>query len=183
MLKFDFDVNKAEGPGCGPLGLVHPKMALNSEELETRLVPLRQAGKKLVFTNGCFDILHPGHVDLLSRARMLGDVLVLALNTDQSVRMLGKGAGRPVNPLEFRAYVAAHLECVDLVTSFSEETPLNLIKAVRPDVLVKGGDWAPERIVGRAEVENRGGLVASLPLLSGFSTTGIIQKIINTHPV
>lgn len=138
---------------------------------------MRAQKRRMVFTNGCYDILHPGHVDLLARARLLGDVLVLALNSDISVRRLGKGPDRPVNPLSVRAYVAAHLASVDVVTWFDEDTPLELIRLIRPQVLVKGGDWPVEQIVGRDSVEAQGGLVVSLPLLEGFSTTDMIRRI------
>jgi len=134
-------------------------------------------GHRLVFTNGCFDLLHPGHVDLLTRARALGDFLVIGLNSDESVRMLGKGEDRPLNPQEDRAFVLAGLACVDAVIVFHESTPLELIKAVRPQVLVKGGDWAPEAIVGREAVEQAGGTVHSLPLLPGYSTTAMVERI------
>nr|WP_162138620.1 D-glycero-beta-D-manno-heptose 1-phosphate adenylyltransferase [Pseudodesulfovibrio piezophilus] len=134
-------------------------------------------GHKLVFTNGCFDVLHPGHVDLLSRARSLGDSLILGLNSDESVKMLGKGDDRPVNPQEERAFVLAGLECVDYIVIFHESTPLELIKAARPDVLVKGGDWAVDQIVGNDVVTKAGGEVHSLPLLEGYSTTGFLEKI------
>ncbi len=156
--------------------LVHPKM-LSLEQLLPRLEACRTEKKKIVFTNGCYDILHPGHVDLLSRARALGDVLVLGINTDASVRRLGKGDDRPINPYEVRAFVLAHLESVDFVTSFDEDTPVELIRAVQPDVLVKGGDWAPERIAGREIVQARGGSVVSLPLLEGYSTTHLVEHI------
>ncbi len=131
----------------------------------------------IVFTNGCYDILHPGHVALLAEAKSLGEVLVLALNTDASVRRLGKGSERPINSLSERAFMAAHLESVDYVTCFDEDTPLELITMLRPDILVKGGDWAKEHIVGADFVESYGGLVYSLPLLQGYSTTGLVQKI------
>lgn len=134
-------------------------------------------GARIVFTNGCFDLLHPGHVDLLCRARSLGDLLVVGLNTDASVRALGKGPDRPVNPLQVRAFVLAHLRCVDYVASFDAPTPYDLIAAVRPDVLVKGGDWPVEHIVGRDIVQARGGTVHSLPLLLGYSTTALLQRI------
>jgi cytidyltransferase-related domain len=134
-------------------------------------------GHRLVFTNGCFDILHPGHVDLLTRARALGDSLVLGLNSDESVRMLGKGDDRPLNTQEERAFVLAGLACVDCIIVFHESTPLELIKAVRPQVLVKGGDWTPDRIVGRDVVEQAGGAVHSLPLLPGYSTTAFVERI------
>lgn len=137
----------------------------------------KQKSIRIVFTNGCYDILHPGHVDLLARAKMLGDVLVLALNTDTSVRTLGKGTDRPINPLAVRAFVAAHLQSVDYVTFFDESTPYNIIALLQPNVLVKGGDWAVETIVGRDIVEAQGGLVVSLPLLQGFSTTALVEHI------
>ncbi len=135
-------------------------------------------GYRLVFTNGCFDILHPGHVDLLRRARALGDGLLLGLNSDESVRSLGKGEGRPVNSEAQRAYVLAGLESVDFVVSFSQETPYELIRAVKPQVLVKGGDWSRDAIVGRDIVEGAGGEVHSLALLPGFSTTATIERIL-----
>ncbi|MDR2695125.1 MAG: adenylyltransferase/cytidyltransferase family protein [Deltaproteobacteria bacterium] len=156
--------------------LSHPKI-LHGRALRERLAELRAAGKRLVCTNGCYDILHPGHADLLHRAKLLGDALLLAVNDDASVRRLGKGAGRPVNPLAVRMYMAAQLNCVDLVTSFSEDTPLECIRLVRPQVLVKGGDWPLENIVGRDIVEADGGTVYSLPLLPGYSTTGLLARI------
>mgnify|MGYP000713566941 CR=1 FL=1 len=134
-------------------------------------------GYRLVFTNGCYDILHPGHVDLLTRARALGHGLMLGLNSDDSVRRLGKGADRPVNRQEHRAFVLAALKCIDFIIIFDEDTPLELIDAVRPQVLVKGGDWSLDRIVGRDIVEEDGGEVHSLPLLEGFSTTALINRI------
>ena len=161
--------------------LAHPKV-VDRAGLLLLLAPLRRAGQKIVFTNGCFDILHPGHVQLLAAAKSRGDVLVLGLNSDASVRRLGKGADRPVNPLEERAYVLAHLASVDFVTPFSEDTPLDLITAIEPDVLIKGGDWAPEHIVGRDVVTARGGAVLSLPLLPGYSTTSLLARIRATTP-
>lgn len=134
-------------------------------------------GYRLVFTNGCFDILHPGHVDLLQRARALGDGLVLGLNSDASVRRLGKGPERPLNSEAERAFVLAGLTCVDFIVVFDEDTPLELIQTVRPHVLVKGGDWPVEQIVGRDVVAAEGGEVVSLPLLSGYSTTGLVERI------
>lgn len=131
----------------------------------------------LVFTNGCFDILHPGHVDLLTRARAQGDGLILGLNSDESVKMLGKGDDRPVNSQEERAFVLAGLACVDFIVIFHESTPLELIKAARPQVLVKGGDWPVDQIVGGDVVEKAGGKVLSLPLLEGYSTTGFLERI------
>jgi len=133
-------------------------------------------GHKLVFTNGCFDILHAGHVDLLKRARALGDSLILGLNSDESVKMLGKGDDRPLNSQDDRAFVLAGLECVDYIVIFHESTPKELIKACRPQVLVKGGDWPVNQIVGADIVEKAGGEVHSLPLLGEYSTTGLLEK-------
>lgn len=161
--------------------LNHPGM-VELPELLDRLATLRNAGKRIVFTNGCYDILHPGHVDLLARTKELGDVLVLGLNSDESVKRQGKGDDRPVNPYPVRAFVLAHLESVDFVVRFDEDTPAQLIEAVRPDVLVKGGDWPVERIVGRETVQRRGGDVVSLPLLEGYSTTALIEKIRRSAP-
>jgi len=137
---------------------------------------LRREGKRLVFTNGCFDLLHPGHVSYLRQARSLGDALVVALNSDRSVRNI-KGPGRPILNQQERAEVIAALEAVDYVTIFDDETPRELIAAVLPDVLVKGGDWALDEIVGREEVEAAGGRVLSLPYIEGSSTTDIIERI------
>ena len=161
--------------------LTHPGM-VELPELLDRLAALRSAGKRIVFTNGCYDILHPGHVDLLARTKALGDVLVLGLNSDESVKRQGKGDDRPVNPYPVRAFVLAHLESVDFVIRFDDDTPAQLIEAVQPDVLVKGGDWPVERIVGRETVQLRGGEVVSLPLLEGYSTTALIEKIRRTAP-
>jgi rfaE bifunctional protein nucleotidyltransferase chain/domain len=140
----------------------------------------RQAGKKVVFTNGCYDLLHPGHIRLLEQARSLGDVLVLALNSDESVRRL-KGPARPLLPEADRAEVAAALAAVDAVTIFEEDTPRDLIAAVLPDVLVKGADWA-HWVAGREEVEAAGGQVTTLALEPGYSTTGILEEILNRKP-
>jgi len=133
--------------------------------------------RPLVFTNGCFDILHRGHVTYLAQARALGAALVVALNTDASVKRLGKGDDRPVNRLEDRLAVMAALGCVDLVTWFDEDTPLQRILEARPEVLVKGGDWAPDRIVGATEVRGWGGSVHSIPFLHEKSTTALLTKI------
>jgi rfaE bifunctional protein nucleotidyltransferase chain/domain len=131
---------------------------------------------KLVFTNGVFDILHRGHIEYLYAARALGDALVVAINTDASVRRL-KGPERPINTDEDRALVLAGLGCVDYVTFFADETPLRLLSALLPDVLVKGGDYTPETIVGRQEVEAAGGRVIVIPFVAGRSTTGTVNKI------
>ncbi|HQR04388.1 MAG: D-glycero-beta-D-manno-heptose 1-phosphate adenylyltransferase [Proteobacteria bacterium] len=133
--------------------------------------------RPLVFTNGCFDILHRGHVTYLAQARALGASLVVALNTDASVRRLGKGDDRPLNRLEDRLAVMAALECVSLVTWFEEDTPLQRIVEIRPDVLVKGGDWPVEKIVGYHEVLTWGGSVHSIPFLHDRSTTSLVEKI------
>ena len=137
---------------------------------------LRDSGKVLVFTNGCFDLLHPGHVRYLREARALGDALVVALNSDQSVRIL-KGEGRPILNLKERVEVIGALESVDYVTVFDEETPYSLIVQLLPDVLVKGGDWQLNEIVGREQVEAAGGKVLSLPFIEGSSTSDIIERI------
>ncbi|HEX8451535.1 MAG TPA: D-glycero-beta-D-manno-heptose 1-phosphate adenylyltransferase [Longimicrobium sp.] len=143
------------------------------EELVARLG--RPRSERVVFTNGCFDVLHRGHVEYLESARSLGDLLVVGLNTDDSVRRL-KGPSRPVNPEDDRAYVLAGLAAVDYVTFFAEDTPRDLIVALLPDVLVKGGDYRREDIVGGAEVEAAGGEVVVAPLVPGRSTTAILQR-------
>lgn len=160
--------------------LKHPKIKTWPEA--AALVKIwQEAGLKVVFTNGCFDILHAGHVDLLARAGQTGDKLVVGLNSDASVRRLGKSPERPVNPQEQRAYVLAHLESTDLVVIFDQDTPLELIEALQPDVLIKGGDWPVDKIVGAEIVTKRGGRVLSLPLLQNFSTTAIIEKLSKNH--
>lgn len=133
--------------------------------------------KKIVFTNGCFDILHKGHVDYLCAARSLGDVLVIGLNTDASVKRQGKSPERPINDEKTRGFILAALQVVDAVILFDEDTPYELIEAVRPDILVKGSDYKQEDIVGADIVKARGGQVITIELTQGFSTTGLIQKI------
>lgn len=147
------------------------------EVLCTAREQLREAGKKVVFTNGCFDLIHPGHVRYLQQARALGDALIVALNSDRSVREL-KGDKRPILNQDERAEVMAALACVDYVTIFDEPTPREIITALLPDVLVKGGDWGVDAIVGREEVEAAGGQVLSLPFVDGCSTTDVIQRIL-----
>ena len=137
---------------------------------------IRPRSERLVFTNGCFDILHRGHVEYLYSARALGDALVIGVNTDASVRSL-KGPDRPVVPLRDRLYVLAGLGCVDAVTPFGEDTPRDLIAALLPDVLVKGGDYRPDDVVGGREVRDAGGQVLILPFVEGRSTTQIIQTL------
>ncbi|MFQ5344464.1 MAG: D-glycero-beta-D-manno-heptose 1-phosphate adenylyltransferase [Mariprofundus sp.] len=136
----------------------------------------KKQGKRIVFTNGCFDLLHPGHIDYLDRAAKLGDVLVVGLNDDDSIRRL-KGKFRPINPLQDRATMLAALRAVDLVIPFPEDTPLNLITALMPDILVKGGDYQPDDIVGATEVRNGGGKVIVMPFMDGHSSTSLIQRI------
>jgi len=145
-----------------------------------KLVPirarLRREGKKVVFTNGCFDLLHGGHVRLFHEAKKKGDVLIVALNSDASVRRL-KGQTRPIFPLRERFEILAAIADIDYLTSFGEPTPQNIIAALLPDVLVKGGDWGPNEIVGRAEVEAAGGRVARIRYYEGHSTSSIIRRI------
>jgi rfaE bifunctional protein nucleotidyltransferase chain/domain len=136
----------------------------------------------LVFTNGCFDILHRGHVTYLEEARALGASLVVAVNTDASVRRLDKGSDRPVNPLEDRLAVLAALQCVDAVIPFDEDTPLELIRHLHPDILVKGGDWPVERIVGAEQVLSEGGEVHSIPFRHDRSTTDLLRRIRSGRP-
>ena len=143
-------------------------------QLAARLAALP---RPLVFTNGCFDILHRGHVTLLAQARAQGAAMLVALNSDASVRRLGKGDDRPVNPLADRLSVIAALECVSLVTWFDEDTPLQRILDCRPDVLVKGGDWPLEKIVGQREVAGWGGITLSIPFIHQTSTTALLDKI------
>jgi rfaE bifunctional protein nucleotidyltransferase chain/domain len=137
---------------------------------------LQSAGKTVVFTNGCFDILHSGHIDLLRRARALGDALVVAINSDSSIRRI-KGSGRPIVPQHERAELLDGLEVVDFVSWFEDDTPLQAILTIHPDVLVKGADWT-DNIVGQREVEGWGGKVLSLPLIEGSSTTGIVERVL-----
>jgi D-glycero-beta-D-manno-heptose 1-phosphate adenylyltransferase len=150
------------------------------DELIAARADWKRAGKKVVFTNGCYDLLHPGHVRLLEQARSLGDILILALNSDDSVRRL-KGPSRPLLSEQERAEVASGLAAVDAITVFDEDTPRELIAAVLPDVLVKGADWA-HWIAGREEVEAAGGQVMALALEPGYSTTGIVDEILNRKP-
>ncbi|HEX3559005.1 MAG TPA: D-glycero-beta-D-manno-heptose 1-phosphate adenylyltransferase [Pyrinomonadaceae bacterium] len=159
------------------------KLIPGREELRRVREGLRARGRRLVFTNGCFDLLHVGHVRYLEAARALGDALLVAVNSDRSVRAL-KGAGRPLVGERERAEVLAALAAVDFVTVFDEESPRALIAAVLPDVLVKGGDYALEEIHGREEVERAGGRVVALPFVEGASTTSIIERIkdVNREP-
>jgi D-beta-D-heptose 7-phosphate kinase/D-beta-D-heptose 1-phosphate adenosyltransferase len=151
---------------------------ISQEELIQVTAREKRAGRCVVFTNGCFDLLHPGHVRCLAEARALGDVLVVAINSDRSVRG-NKGPERPLIPQQDRAEVLAALASVDYVTIFDEPTPRELISRVLPSVLVKGADWAPDQVAGREEVEAAGGRVISIPLAPGYSTTNILQRIRN----
>jgi D-beta-D-heptose 7-phosphate kinase/D-beta-D-heptose 1-phosphate adenosyltransferase len=154
---------------------LHPEI-LTLEEAILRFGRVKRNGRRIVFTNGCFDLLHPGHIGSLEQARALGDALIVGLNSDASVRQL-KGAGRPVLPEHERAEILAALECVDAVVIFDELTPREVIARLLPDVLVKGGDWPGDQIVGREEVEAAGGRVVSIPVVPGYSTTEILRKI------
>jgi D-beta-D-heptose 7-phosphate kinase/D-beta-D-heptose 1-phosphate adenosyltransferase len=148
--------------------------------LKEKVQALKRAGKKIVFTNGCFDFLHVGHVRYLKAARAQGDVLVAGLNSDGSVRQI-KGPGRPIVPEDERAEVLASLACVDFVTVFDEPDPAMIIGILMPDVLVKGADWAEDAIIGRDIVEGAGGRVVRIPLTEGVSTTHMIEKILARH--
>jgi rfaE bifunctional protein nucleotidyltransferase chain/domain len=149
---------------------------LTLEQAIVRFGRNKRNGRRVVFTNGCFDLLHPGHIQLLEQARAQGDLLVVGLNSDASVRQL-KGAGRPVLPEHERAEILAALEAVDGVIIFDQLTPREVIAGLLPDVLVKGGDWPGDQIVGRAEVEAAGGRVVSVPVVAGYSTTEVLRKI------
>jgi len=166
------------------LNKLNSKRCLQNE-LSGRIQEFRKAGKKVVFTNGCFDILHKGHVLYLAKTAEQGDVLVLGLNSDASVKKQGKGEGRPVNDYDARSTVLAALSFVDLIVEFDDDTPIRLIELVKPDVLAKGADYDPDEedaskksyIVGREVVIENGGEVKAIPLVDGFSTTGIIKKL------
>jgi D-beta-D-heptose 7-phosphate kinase/D-beta-D-heptose 1-phosphate adenosyltransferase len=146
------------------------------DEAAALAVQIQQRGGKVVFTNGVFDLLHPGHVRYLCDARRLGDALIVGLNSDRSVRA-NKGPDRPITPAEERAEVLLALECVDAVAVFDEETPDAIIRRVQPDILVKGADWGPDNIVGRDTVEARGGRVIRMELAPGYSTTDLISRV------
>jgi rfaE bifunctional protein nucleotidyltransferase chain/domain len=154
---------------------LHPGI-LSMEQAILRFGREKRNGRSVVFTNGCFDLLHPGHIQSLEQARALGDALVVGINSDASVREL-KGAGRPIFPELERAEILASLECVDAVVIFNELTPRETIAAILPDVLVKGGDWPGDQIVGREEVEAAGGRVVSIPVVAGYSTTAILDRM------
>ncbi|HPQ45526.1 MAG TPA: D-glycero-beta-D-manno-heptose 1-phosphate adenylyltransferase [Syntrophales bacterium] len=159
---------------------------LSWEQLREQLTILKDEGKRIVFTNGCFDILHIGHVTYLKQAKALGDILVLALNSDASVRSI-KGPLRPIVPQDERAYIMAALDMIDFVTIFDEDTPLELIEYIEPDILVKGGDWSADTVVGRESVEKRGGKVVIIPQVNESSTdhpastTSVIDRILAAY--
>ncbi|HSR13417.1 MAG TPA: D-glycero-beta-D-manno-heptose 1-phosphate adenylyltransferase [Thermodesulfobacteriota bacterium] len=152
----------------------------NLRELKSIVARLKARGRRVAFTNGCFDILHVGHVRYLAKARDQGDLLVVGLNTDRSVREI-KGETRPIVPQDERAEVLSALECVNYVVLFDDPDPLSVIEALRPDVLVKGADWPKDRIVGHDVVEKNGGRVVRVRLVRGASSTGIIEKIVAVH--
>ena len=154
-------------------------MLVGLEEL-LEILDRERGGKKVVFTNGCFDIIHAGHVDYLEKAKSLGDILVVGMNSDSSVRGI-KGEKRPIVPQEMRAKVLSSLKPVDYVVIFEEDTPLRLIETIRPDVLVKGGDWELEKVVGREFVESYGGEVRTIPFEYEVSTSKIIERIISLY--
>lgn len=153
-----------------------PTRILTLDETILRFGREKRNGRRIVFTNGCFDLLHPGHLSLLEQARALGDELIVGVNSDASVRQ-NKGAGRPIVPEQERAEILAALECVDSVVIFDEPTPREVIRQLLPDVLVKGGDWPSDQIVGREEVEAAGGRVVLVPVVTGYSTTAILRTI------
>jgi rfaE bifunctional protein nucleotidyltransferase chain/domain len=153
---------------------------LDAATLETFVRDARAAGRRIVFTNGVFDILHPGHLRYLQAARRHGDLLIVGLNSDASVRR-NKGPSRPINPELERAELLAALDCVDAVSIFDAETPADIIRRVQPDILVKGADWPADQIVGRDTVEARGGRVILEPVEQGYSTTRIIERVNSAH--
>lgn len=157
-----------------------PAKVTTREELASLLAERRRQQQRVVFTNGCFDLMHIGHIRYLQAARNLGDVLVVGVNSDSSVRTLDKGTDRPIVPDVQRAEVLAALACVDYVVIFPEPDPGTLIATLQPDILVKGGDWPVDRIVGRETVEARGGRVQTIPLVPGVSTTTLVQRIRST---
>lgn len=140
---------------------------------------LKSQGKRVVFTNGCFDLIHGGHIHLLREAKKLGDVLVVAVNDDSSIRKI-KGSSRPIFPLEERLEILESIEDIDWLVVFSQESPKKVIESLLPDVLVKGGDWLPEEVVGKQEVEEAGGKVIIIPFLSGHSSSEMVRKIIES---
>lgn len=154
------------------------KKLVNIEEASKIAKDLKEKGERIVFTNGCFDILHVGHIQLLEKAKSFGDVLIVGLNSDNSVKRI-KGEERPINPEEDRARILGALEIVDYIIIFNENSPLETIKKIRPDILVKGGDWTLDKVIGRDIVESYGGKVEVIDLLENRSTTQILTKILS----
>jgi len=150
--------------------------SISLQQAKKQVRQWKNEGRKIVFTNGCFDLLHPGHIDYLDRAAELGDVLIIGLNDDDSIRRL-KGESRPIIPLQDRAIMLAALRAVDLVVPFAEDTPLNLITTMMPDILIKGGDYQLDDIVGAKEIRQSGGEVIVMPFIDGHSSTNLIQRI------
>ncbi len=175
MIDWNFTKIGADPAVCEHGDLLHSAV-MKLDEVILRFAPAKRNGKRVVFTNGCFDLLHPGHIKLLEAARTRGDALVVGLNSDDSVRTL-KGPGRPVIPEQERAEILAGLECVDAVVIFDELTPQKTVAALLPDILLKGGDWPGNQIVGREEVEAAGGEVILIDVVQGYSTTEILRKI------
>lgn len=156
------------------------KVIFDRKKLVKKVNALKKKGKKIVFTNGCYDLIHAGHVKFLQKAKKLGDILILAINSDSSVRRI-KGPKRPVMPEHERAEVLAALECVDIVTIFHENDPFNIVKDIVPDVLVKGGDWKMGTIIGADIVEAAGGRTTNIKYEKGNSTTGIIERVVEAY--
>jgi rfaE bifunctional protein nucleotidyltransferase chain/domain len=163
-----------------PIRITAKAKIFDQQALVDHISTWRKNGDKIVFTNGCFDILHAGHIRYLESAAACGDRLIIAVNDDDSVRRL-KGETRPINVLDSRLYLLASLSCVDAVVSFTEDTPLNVINRLHPDVLAKGGDYSPETIIGAKEVLGWGGSVEVIPFVDGFSTTRLENKILSLH--
>ncbi len=153
------------------------KKVFKRDDLSRQLNIWRMQSKKIVFTNGCFDLLHHGHIDYLSKAADMGEILVIGLNSDSSVKKLNKGSNRPIQNENDRALILSSIQFIEAIILFEEDTPLELIKMVRPDVLVKGGDWKESEIVGADVVKANGGTVTTIPFVEGYSTTSIEKKI------
>lgn len=151
---------------------------ISIEDCNRLFTKLKSQNKKIVFTNGCFDLLHPGHIDYLKKARKLGDLLVIGLNSDESIKK-NKGNNRPINDIKFRTTMLSAYSFVDYIIVFKDKTPIKLIQEVIPNILVKGGDYKEENIVGAEFVKNNGGNVTTIPFLEGFSSSKIISKILN----
>jgi D-beta-D-heptose 7-phosphate kinase/D-beta-D-heptose 1-phosphate adenosyltransferase len=151
------------------------------KEISNIVFRLKRKKKKIVFTNGCFDILHYGHVKYLEKARKLGNCLIVGLNSDRTVRIIKKDKNRPINSQAKRAEVLEALSCIDYIVFFDEETPLNLIKILKPHIIVKGGDWKKQDVIGRDIVESYGGKVVIIPYIKGYSTTNIIESITRSY--